>query len=192
MGNLVGLPVSFPGGTSEVYTTPFPIAPGTIAYDGLGGEYIFLDATGDIGNGCVCMISRDANFNAVPFAVNLYGRVGVAMAQATSNHGVWVQVAGYTAGYVQCAGGSSLGTSSGRALQATSLSSPATGLLTVSTATSDESGYIFGMWVTQLTSTGTTSVDTTDAGSSTSAYTGLRTRVFMDHPYILQPNHTSV
>lgn len=175
-------PQAFAGGTSEVWSTPYPHRPGEVAFDDNGNEYVFCQYGDVLYGGLLVFISRDNTFTASLYGTGNYGRVGVVMAPGTSDQAGWIQVGGYTDGYVQCAGGSSLGTSSGRALKATSISTPATGLLTVSTGTSLDSDQIYGMWLTQLTSTGTT--------SATSA-TGLRTRVFMDHPYIRQPDSTS-
>ena len=191
MANLRRQPAVFAGGTSRTDSTPYPHTPGDRGWDGSGNEYIYCAYTGTIHDGCLSVISRDGAFTIAPYAVGAYGNVGVVIAGGSSDHAGWVQIGGYTAGYVQAAGGSSLGTSSGRALVATSLSSPATGLLTVSTGTSLDSDQIYGMWLTQLTSTGTTSVDSTNTATSFVNRTGLRTRVFMDHPYIRQPDSTS-
>ena len=182
MATLQGFTQTFAGGTSQVDTTPYPHAVGTRAYDSAGAEYIYCNFTGTMYGGLLVMISRDGSYTADLYTVGAYGNVGVVMAPGTSDNAGWVQIGGYTAGYVQVTGGSSLGTSSGRCLRATSVSTPATGLNAVSTGTSNQSDLIHGMWPTQLTSSGTT--------SATSA-TGLRTRVWMDHPFIVQPDTTS-
>lgn len=181
MAQLTGPVVAFPkNGTSDVATTPFPINPGAKAFDTAGNEYVYCDYTGTMYGGMLVMLSHDGLYNANVFTVGAHGPVGVIVGPGTSDNAGWVQIGGYA--LVQAVGGSSLATSSGRALIATSASSPATGLLTVSTGTSVNSDVIQGMWLTQLTSTGTT--------SATSA-TGLRTHVWMDHPFILPPDATS-
>jgi len=182
MATLRGFTQTFAGGTSQVHTTPYPHEFGARAFDSSGSEYIYCQFESTVYGGLLGFISRDGTYTFQLYSTGNYGNVGVVIAPGTSDNAGWVQIGGYTAGYVQCVGGSSLATSSGRALKATSLSSPATGLLTVSTGTSLESDLIKGMWLTQLTSSGTT--------SATSA-TGLRTRVYMDHPYITQPDATS-
>ncbi len=180
MAQLTGAMVAFPGsGTSVALgattTDPrCPIAVGTRQYDAAGNEYVFCNYVGTMYGGMLVVLSRDGNFTATPFIVGAHGPVGVIVAPGTSDQAGWVQVGGYA--LVQCAVGSSLGTSSGRCLVATSLSTPATGLLTVSTGTSNLEDQIQGMWPTQLTSTGTTAA---------TSHTGLQTHVWMDHPYIL-------
>ena len=182
MAQLTGSMAAFPSaGTSDVYTTPYPVSLGTRAFDTSGNEYVFLDYTGTMYGGMLVFISKDGAWTANPYTTGLTGGpVGVIAGPGTSDNAGWVQIGGFA--IVQCVGGSSLGTSSGRALVATSQSSPATALLTVSTGTSLSSDVIQGMWLTQLTSTGTT--------SATSA-TGLRTRVWMSRPFILPPDASS-
>jgi hypothetical protein len=47
------------------------------------------------------------------------------------------------------------------------------------------------MWLTSLSSTGTTSAESTVAGSSGPYHTGMHTNVWMDHPCILPSDATS-
>jgi hypothetical protein len=190
MAGLTGFAGAFPGGTTDVYTTPYPVRPGTRAFDLSGNEYIFCDFGTAVNPEQVVMISHDGNFTTALFAVGLSGPIGVVCGlSSTSDKGGWVQIGGYA--YAMMTGGSSLATSSGRALVPTSVSTPATALLGCSTGTSVDTDVIHGMYLTCLSSTGTTSAETTVAGSSGPYHTGMRTKVWMDHPYILPAESTS-
>lgn len=181
---LTGFASAFPGGTTDVQTTPYPIKPGTRAFDTSGNEYVYCAFGTVVHPEQVVMISKDGNFTTAVFAVGLNGPIGVICASGTSDQAGWVQIGGYAKAML--VGGSSLATSSGRAMVPTSVSSPATALLACSTGTSISSDVIRGMWLTSLSSTGTTSQE-----SSLPYHTGLRTNVWMDHPFILPSDATS-
>ncbi len=189
MAQLTGPAAAFPGGTSEVHTTPYPFNAGQRAFDTSGNEFIYCNFGTQVNPEQVVLISKDGNFTTALFAVGLSGPLGVVCKYGSSDQAGWVQIGGYAKAMLT--GGSSLATSSGRALVPTSVSTPATALLACSTGTSADTDIIRGMWLTSLSSTGTTSAESTVAGSSGPYHTGMRTNVWMDHPYIAPADATS-
>jgi hypothetical protein len=93
MAELTGPPIGFPGGTSVIYTTPFPLQLGTRARDSSGNEYILCSFTDEMNAGQPCQIS--SAFGATILAVTGRGPLGVVVAgQATSAAAGWVQIYG--------------------------------------------------------------------------------------------------
>ena len=150
--------------------------PGTIGRDGAGNEYVMVELTfaGFVGAGV--LISRDGNFTAAALANGNAGSVGVLAEEGTSSTWVWAQVYG-KASIVQLVGGSSLVTSTGIFQPATSVSTPAVGVLglTTSQASSEALARIFGMYPTSAASTATTSA---------SSATGLRCSAWLNYPFV--------
>ncbi len=93
MADLIGPgPIGLPGGTSVVFTTPFPLRPGSRATDSDGNEYVFCDFTSTVNDKQPVAIASD--FKAGILAVTGRGPIGVACARATSDNAGWVQVYG--------------------------------------------------------------------------------------------------
>src|SRR5678810_659913 len=80
---LTGFAGAFPGDTSTIFATPFPIQPGTKARDTSGNEYLFVSFQAVTYYGCLVGI------NSLNVATPLLGtadrsfRVGVVMAGGT-------------------------------------------------------------------------------------------------------------
>lgn len=150
--------------------------PGTRAYDGAGNEYVMVDLTfaGFVGAGV--LISRDGLFTAKALANGDAGNVGVLVEEGTSDQWVWAQIWG-NCPIVQLVGGSSLVTSTGIFQPATSVSTPAVGILgrTTSQASSEFGTRIFGMFPTSAATTATTSA---------SSATGLRCGAWLSYPFV--------
>lgn len=105
MSTFQGYPQAFPGGTSELYTTPFPITPGTRARDSSGNEYVFCDFTGNVYPEIAVIIGSD--FTAqTPATTGWIGPLGVVadlgkngntsapVSPWTSDQAGWVQIYG--------------------------------------------------------------------------------------------------
>lgn len=98
MGHLTGWAQAFPGGTSEQYTTPFPIALGTRARDMDGNEFVLCGAAATLYSGQVVTIN-DENWRATALTTTGRGKVGVVMQGTTAvtdagSRAIWVQVYG--------------------------------------------------------------------------------------------------
>ena len=198
-------PVGSPGSTSEVFSSPFPLQPGSRARDGSGNEYLFCDFTASVSGGIVVAI--DFMNRATPLLGTslLSSRVGIAMTGATSDNAGWVQIYGVhlaVQGNSASDGLVSDGTVAYYLIPQTSVSTPSgtLSLIARETPTSVEgtSSYnrIFNMW---LADPGTVS-DLTDAPSSaasgpstavtattngTSMHTGVSWVVYLNYPYVL-------
>ena len=92
-------PIGLPGGTSNTYTTPFPIRVGTKATDVDGNVYVFCEFAGPVSPGTWVTISN--THTALAIAAADTGRVGVVCGgpgplgtESTSNLGGWVQIYG--------------------------------------------------------------------------------------------------
>jgi hypothetical protein len=128
--------------------------------------------------GAGVLISRDGLFTAKALASGDAGSVGVLAEEGTSAQMAWAQIYG-AADVVQLVGGSSLVTSTGIFQPATSVSSPAVGILgrTTSQASTDQSTHIYGIFPTSAATTATT--------SATSA-TGLRCSAWLNYPFLVR------
>jgi hypothetical protein len=150
--------------------------PGTKAIDGAGNEYVMVDLTfaGFVGAGV--LFDRAGAYTAAPLASGNAGSVGVLVEDGTSDQWVWAQVYGLC-DTVQLVGGSSLVTSTGIFQPATSVSSPAVGILgrTTSQASSEFGTRIFGMYPTSAVTTATTSA---------SSATGFRCSAWLHYPFV--------
>lgn len=95
-GNLSG-----GGGTSAIYSTPFPHHPGDKQRDVDGNEYVFCDFTATVYYGCLVQITSTYLASPLLGTTLLPFRVGVVMSgdptsinHPTSDNGGWVQIYG--------------------------------------------------------------------------------------------------
>lgn len=159
--------------------------PGTRARDGAGNEYVMVDLTQTVVPGATVLISKDGNFTASVLTSGGMGPVGVMAENSTSDQWAWAQIYGYV-GHAKLVGGSSLVTSLGEFQGATSVSTPAVGLLGRSSS-ERSSGYlvthmILGMFPTSAAST---------ASTSASSETGLFCSAWLQYPYALIDSTTT-
>lgn len=157
--------------------------PGVRGTDVRGYEYVLVDATATIVPGATVLISKDGNFTASVLTQAGQGSVGVLMEDATSNQWVWAMIRGLHT-HVKLGGGSSLLTSTGVLVAATSVSTPAVGLigLTTSQAASSlgpgaTSAFVYRMWPASAWSSASTS-----ATSETGGYCS----VWMEYPFVIR------
>jgi hypothetical protein len=156
--------------------------PGARGTDVRGYEYILVDCTATMVPGATVLISKDGNFTASVLTQAGQGNVGILVEDGTSNQWAWAMIRGITR--AKLGGGSSLMTSTGVLVAATSVSTPAVGLvgLTTSQAASSlgpgaTSAFIYGMWPTSATST---------ASTSATSETGYFTTVWMEYPFVIR------
>lgn len=161
------------GPSAEV---PGICVPGARAFDANGYEYILLDLTATIVAGATVLISKDGLYTASVLTSAGSGSVGVLVEGGTSDQWAWALVKGLHT-HAKLVGGSSLVTSTGIVAGATSVSTPAVGLLglTTSQASSGENQAIYGMWPASAAST---------ASTSASSETGYYCSVWLQYPYI--------
>lgn len=199
MAELIGPgPIGLPGGTSVVFTTPFPIKVGARAQDSDGREYVFCDFTSTVNPGQPVAIS--SAFEAGILAVTGRGPIGVALARGTSDNAGWVQVYGRVNLMQIIASGVSpsddangpttLGTSVPTVFALpTSITSPMA-LRWVSGNASTGSGiYIDGMTVATDASVSDSVTLTTATTGTTLAHTGEAVSVFLNYPEIRHRNY---
>lgn len=204
MGELTGHPVGFPGGTSVVFTTPFPIQPGMRARDTLGNEYIFCDFTGTVSpkQPVAITITAAGGATAEPLSTTGRGAMGVCCATGTSDQAGWVQIYGNC--MMQIVDGNSGGSqpspsdaangpttlqTSARTVftLASSLTSPHA-LAWVTGNTSTTSGiFVEGLFVARDASPGDVSVVT--ATTVGDRHTGAQIRVELNYPTLVQRNY---
>jgi hypothetical protein len=189
-------PVGIPGGTSVVFTTPYPLRPGSRATDTTGAEYVFCDFTDTVNAKQPVVIASD--FTAGLLAVTGRGAVGVACQRATSDNAGWVQVYGRCEGMQIIASGVSpsdaangpttLSTSVPTVFcLPTSITSPMA-LAWVSGNASTASGvFVEGMTVATDASDSVSLVTaTTDTAG---AHTGHQVSVFLNYPELRHRNY---
>lgn len=188
--------VGFPGGTSVVFTTPFPLRPGSRASGVNGEEYVFCDFTSTVNAGQPVQIT--AAFTAGILAVTSRGLIGIACARATSDQAGWVQVYGRYEGMQIIASGVSpsdaangpttLSTSVPTVFViGTSITSPMA-LAWVSGNASTASGlFVEGMIVADDASDSVTLVTATTSDSG--AHTGHQVSVFLNYPEVRHRNY---
>lgn len=92
MADLTGVTQGFPGGTSQVYTTPFPMRPGQRARGLSGEEYVFVDFASTAYGRSVVQINSDYTASAITTTGR--GPIGVVCTGVTSDNGGWVQIYG--------------------------------------------------------------------------------------------------
>lgn len=155
--------------------------PGVRGIDMRGYEYILVDSTASIVPGATVLISKDGTFTASVLTAAGQGNVGILVEDATSNQWAWAMIRGLHP-HAKLVGGSSLMTSTGVLVGATSVSSPAAGLLGLTTsqaATSvgpgATSAFIYRMWPASATSS---------ASTSATSETGFYASVWMEYPFV--------
>lgn len=159
-------------------TLPDMLLPGARALDGAGNEYVMVDLTMTAVLGATVLISKDGLYTASIITSTSVGNIGVLAEGGTSNQYAWAQIRGLVS-HAKLVGGSSLVTSLGEFGGATSVSTPAVGLLGRSSSqrSSDYlvASQITGMWPTSAAST---------ASTSASSETGLFCSAWLSYPYI--------
>lgn len=193
MANLTGYAGIFPGGTSAVFTTPFPIKPGTKALDTDGNEYVFCSFGGPVSRGEWVAIS-DAN-DATAMLDTSVGRVGIVVGTGpTSNDGGWVQIYGLNS-IAQTAAVTDAAVSAALALKAVTHATTPLGAVDIILEASNESAQIHNAWITQLSPASQGIAGATDVSWPTSAttdssspagyqHTGRIIGVFLNYPYL--------
>lgn len=207
MANLTGYAGVFPGGTSAVFTTPFPITVGTKAPDQSGNEYVFVEFSGPISTGEWVVID-DLNVASALIDTSV-GRVGIVAGDApTSNDGGWVQIYGLNiiaqTHDVSDAVSPHLGH-----LRAVTYATTPLGTIGVVLGVSQESVLIHNAWPTALTPAAAgisgasdaswpTTYTTAQSSPAGSQHSGAVLGVFLNYPFIEGQNkawldgHTSV
>ena len=203
MGTFQTLPTVFPGGTSDYFTTPFPIALGTKARDNAGNEFVlcFTAAVATVAPEQCVMIGAD--YSLIPVVASGRGPVGVVADHTKSGNtsapvspipiqtSVWVQV--YGRAFVQVNAG---GTAEGAAW--TSLLTSASLQLRIPTtlAASPPGQLSFTSDSNQLTTiqqynivgmtlaTDATNTDATAITSVEKTHGGMRMPVWLNYPYV--------
>jgi len=188
------------GPTSQTFATPFPHKLGEIARSTDGDEFMFVEFGAAMFTGVLCQI------NDVYVATPLLGtnltpaRVGVVMTNAVSTDGGWVQIYGLhnavQTGVVSDGGSSDQTVGYGLIPQA-SVGTPSGVLTLVLASSSVAQNYIYGMWlsllstVTDLTSVPANSAVSTSNASgpnsaepATTSHIGNTYAVFLNYPYV--------
>lgn len=154
-------------------TLPDFCVPGTIAYDGLGNEYLAVQTTVVSYAGTTLVVSKDGLYSTSILAAGTQGPVGLAVEQSSSDQVTWILRKGYYSAALE-AGGTSIATSAYVCVAASSVSTPAAGMAVIVASTSDVAQLIYGMFCVGAASSATTS-----ATSST----GILVPVFLNHPF---------
>lgn len=199
MAKLTGMPDIFPGGSDGIYTTPFPMKPGTRARDTEGNEYVFVQYEAAVFTGVLVGISNDFKAHPLLGTALLPERVGIAISDATSVNGGWVQIYGLH-NAVQT-GEVSDGTCSDQTvayglIPQTSVGTPSGVLALVLPTVTIAQNYIYGMWLAILGQSDLTSVPANSAVSTsnasgpnsaqpaTTSHIGNTLPVFLNYPYV--------
>lgn len=190
-------PVGLPGGTSVVFTTPFPITKGARAKDSAGNEYVFCDFTSTVNPGQPVQINSD--FTAGILAVTGRGLFGVACARGTSDNAGWVQIFGRCVMQIIASGVSpsddangptTLGTSVPTIfVLPTSITSPMAVAWVSGNASTASRIEIEGVCVAHDASVSDSVTLTTATTGTTLAHTGHEVAVFLNYPKIRHRNY---
>jgi hypothetical protein len=191
MGGFTGTAQSMAGNTSDVYTTPFPHNLGQRARDNAGNEYVFCDSTATLYGRQAVAIASDFTISAI--GVTGRGPVGVLVAQASSDNGVWVQVYGKCLMQIIHSGVSAsdaangpttLGTSGATQFWVpTSVTSPAGFRWTTGNVSTASGMIVRGISVANDAAPGDVSAQT-----SATSHSGSEISVFLNYPTITQIN----
>lgn len=196
MANLTAPAIGAPGATSDVYTTPFPLALGTVMRDNSGNAYVFVDFTGSVYSGTPVQIS--SAFTAAVIGTTGRGAFGVACTTATSDNYGWVQIYGRC--MVQLLGATAGVSPSDAANGPTTLSTTAQiKFWTPTTATSTgpegvrwTTGSISttsGFLIDGMTVATDASVGDITAVTAATSHTGEQIAVFLNYPSIKHVNY---
>jgi hypothetical protein len=156
------------------FKVPDICIPGARGIDMRGYEYILVDSTATIVPGATVLISKDGNFTASVLTQAGAGNVGILMEDATSDQWAWAMIRGLHT-HVKLGGGSSLLTSTGVFAAATSVSTPAVGLIGLTTSLGGSSlmatsaAVVFRMWPASAWTSASTSA-TSETGGYASAW----------------------
>jgi len=156
------------------FKLPDVCIPGVRGIDMRGYEYILVDSTATIVPGATVLISKDGTFTASVLTSAGAGSVGILMEDATSNQWAWAMIRGLHT-HVKLGSGSSLMTSTGVLAAASSVSTPAVGLIGLTTSVGGTSlmattpSVIYRMWPTSAVSSASTSA-TSETGAFCSAW----------------------
>ena len=197
-------PLGIPGGTSVVFTTPWPLQPGSRAKDQFGGEFILCDSVDTVSPKQPVQINMTAAGGAQCALLGLTGRgpIGIAQATATSDNLVWVQIYGNCLMMIIDAGsGGTQPSPSDAANGPTTLATSVPTVFTLSTSltsphslswVSGNTSVSSGIWVDGLTvaidaSPGDVSIVT--ATTVADRHTGAQIRVFLNYPTLRQRNY---
>lgn len=160
------------GLTGDSGNLPDYMVPGQRAFDGAGNEFIMVDLSVPCFSGTTVQISMDGLFSAAPVVGGGQGPVGLTIEEGTSAQYTWAQIYGFNS-YAQDSTVTSAATSASLALAATSVSTPNVGLA-VGAASSVGQFYIYGMFITGVATSTTTSA---------SSATGVAVPVWLNYPY---------
>lgn len=201
MAELTAKVPSFPGGTSVVFTTPWPLRPGTTGQDVDGNEYVFCTFNTVVNAKQPVRINSD--FSAEVLEVTGRGPIGVACARGSSDQAGWVQIKGKCMMMIIDAGSggtqpspsdaangpTTLSTSvPTRFVLSTSITSPHS-LAWVSGNASTASGiYVTGLTVAQDAAPGSVSLTTATTDAS-GAHTGAEISVMLNYPQLEHRNY---
>jgi hypothetical protein len=190
-------PIGIPGGTSVVFTTPFPLTPGSRAKDAAGNEYVFCDFTDTVNVGQPVAIASD--FTAGLLAVTGRGPLGVAAVRGTSDNAGWVQIYGRCLMQIIESGVSPSDAANGPTTLATSvptifvlptsITSPMALAWVSGNASTASRIEIEGISVASNASPGSVSGTTFVTASTSNAHTGAEIGVFLIYPKIRHRNY---
>jgi hypothetical protein len=195
MANLTG-PGGAPGATTEVHTTPFPIAVGTVRKDSTGAAYVYCDFTGSVYGGTPVAIT--SSFTAQAVGVTGRGAFGVACTGATSDNGGWVQI--YGEATIQLLGATAEVSPSDAANGPTTLSTTAQTkfwLPTTATSTGPEgirwtsgnASTTSGFYIDGMTVSTNADLTAVSAVTAATSHTGSQVKVFLNFPKIVHVNY---
>jgi hypothetical protein len=164
----------------ESVKVPDICIPGVRGIDVRGYEYILVDSTATIVPGATVLISKDGNFTASVLTSAGAGNVGVLMEDATSDQWAWAMIRGRHE-HVKLGSGSSLLTSTGVFAMASSVSTPAVGLIGLTTSLGGTSlmatspGVVYRMWPAS---------SWTSASTSATSETGGYAAAWLEYPFV--------
>jgi hypothetical protein len=190
MAELTGAIGTAPGGTSVVFTTPYPLRPGTRARDVDGSEYIFCAYATAVYKKQPVQINSD--FTAQQLGVVARGLIGVVTTTGTSDNAGWVQVFGPCTMQIginvaspsdDANGPTSLSTTAQIKFKVpTSLTSPAVLGYTSGNTSTDSGTYVLGISVATDASVSDSVSLTTSTTVGADQHIGSEVRVFLNYP----------
>lgn len=189
MANLTGQgPIGAPGGTSQAFTTPYPLRPKTRMSDVDGNIYQFVVYNAAVYSGLPVQINPDGTADVV--GTTGRGPIGIVQAPASSDEAGWVLIYGRTLMQIGAAGTSPSDAANGPTTVQTSaltqfmLATSATSLNVFALATDPSSldgrYLIKGIWVARDATIG---ADVTAVTAATS-HVGHQVAVFLNFPQI--------
>lgn len=204
MANFIGYGITgLGGGTSCVYTTPFPVALGTRARDTEGNEYMFCDFTGPVSQHQPVVIS--SAWTAAAVSTTGRGSVGIVQADVgTSDNGGWVLIYGRSmmmivgtetavSPSIDGNGPTTLSTSVPTVFMlSTSVTSPGA-FAWVSGNTSSTVGiFVEGMTVATDASVSDSVTLVTFTTGTSGAHTGSQVAVFLNYPQLVSRSYGKI